>query len=214
VVITVFTPRTQEKSIHITDTLPSSAVYGEFTGISGDFSYEFSLSFSFNIAAAALPSLAESRGIRGQEDLAAYEIRLSGEIEQFLIRRLKVYGEDEKQIEDLLRSGLAASLTGETAAAFPDIENITINIYTFKSPDFGLYHSIKVLYDGYLERQHLILEASVSAAADRHVESQMRYDELAKYGELLTKYPVLLQYLTLEQRGVLEIDGILSNPQR
>jgi hypothetical protein len=30
------------------------------------------------------------------------------------------------------------------------------------------------------------------------LSSQLRFDELAKYGELLTKYPILLQYLSIE----------------
>jgi len=31
------------------------------------------------------------------------------------------------------------------------------------------------------------------------MESQLRFEELGKYGELLTKYPILLDYMALEK---------------
>ena len=36
---------------------------------------------------------------------------------------------------------------------------------------------------------------------ETRVASSIRLDELEKYGELLTKYPILLQYLALEKEA-------------
>jgi hypothetical protein len=35
-------------------------------------------------------------------------------------------------------------------------------------------------------------------SAEKHIDSQFRLDELARYGDLLTRYPVLLEYLKME----------------
>jgi hypothetical protein len=50
----------------------------------------------------------------------------------------------------------------------------------------------------FMTRQGELLKTDISASAERHLSARLRSDELEKYGELLTKYPVLLQYLALE----------------
>jgi hypothetical protein len=35
--------------------------------------------------------------------------------------------------------------------------------------------------------------------AESRIETQLRFDELERYGELFTKFPALLQYLELEK---------------
>jgi hypothetical protein len=198
--ITLFRPSTQERSLKMTGTLPSGDVYGAFSGVSPDFSYEITGSLSFNLKAEALPRLLAERGVLAQEDLRNFETKLAGEIAAFTEQRLEAYAADEERIKALQDTGAADRLRGEILAAYPDIENLVCSFRPVKFPDFALYHSVRVFYEEYLDRQRRQLQTD--ALADRHLDFQLRMDELAKYGELLTQYPVLLQYLALPREGL------------
>jgi hypothetical protein len=50
-----------------------------------------------------------------------------------------------------------------------------------------------------MDRQREIISASFGRRAESHIEIQLHFMELEGYGELLTKYPVLLDYLALNR---------------
>jgi hypothetical protein len=81
------------------------------------------------------------------------------------------------------------------------VENLSYVIRSAKMPDFALYATARALYGDYLKRQQELLEAEIAGRAERSLEALFRFEELEKYGELLTKYPVLLQYLELTGAG-------------
>jgi hypothetical protein len=199
VTITVFSPRIMERPLQITGNLPSGAVYRTFAALDTSFSYEITGTFSFSVTAAALPGLMEMRNLAGQEDLLALENRLAGEIDAFIGQRLAVYAEGEEELEALLNTGSPASLEAEIAAQFPEVERVRVTLRAVEYPDFSLYRTSKQLYEDFLAYQRQILTAPLSERAGRRVETRLRMEELARYGELLTKYPVLLQYLSIER---------------
>jgi hypothetical protein len=186
--ITVFTPRLVEQPIQTSGSLPSGDLYASFAGADADFSYEYAGSLSFMVKSDRLPVLLAEQGVANQEDLEAFEKRLAGEIASYSVRRLEEYaGEDgglgepdtDKLREDILRE-------------YPYIENLSCGITTARRPDTVLYDSLRKIYVDYLAGR-------LSPGTDSSVSARFRLDELAKYGELLTKYPVLLQYLALER---------------
>jgi hypothetical protein len=67
-----------------------------------------------------------------------------------------------------------------------------------KVPDFALYDSVHLVYQDFLASQRQSLAENIQEAAARNIDTQLRLDELAKYGELLSKYPILLQYPGIE----------------
>jgi hypothetical protein len=197
--ISVFSLAPVSGSIQAEGSLPSGAVYASAVGLPMDFSYEVRGSFSFSINPAALPSLLSTEGFTDQAGLEAYEAVLAKEIEAFAVQRLGIYAEDEESLGTILGTGLLPSLEEDIRRAFPDIENLSCSIQVARFPDFALYRAARSVYEDYLARQRELLEGDISLSAGRHLSSRLRFDELEKYGELLTKYPVLLQYLALEQ---------------
>ncbi|QQO08147.1 hypothetical protein [Breznakiella homolactica] len=197
-VISVFSLDPVNRQITAKGSLPSGETYASLVGLSMDFTYEVSGSLSFNIRPDALISLMNSRNIGTQDELDAYESRLADDISAFTVQRLRVYAEDQKKMEEILAVGSVEGLKAEIEGAFPDIENLSLIINVARFPDFLLYESARSLYGEYLDRQRSSLTAAAGEAAESHITSRLRFDELEKYGELLTKYPVLLQYLALE----------------
>ncbi|MDR0709283.1 MAG: hypothetical protein LBF77_04375 [Spirochaetaceae bacterium] len=197
-VISVYSPNKVERPFSISGALLSADLYRRFASLDMDFSYELDGSFTFRIDPESLPALTESRGIGGQDDLEKLEASTAAEIESFIGRCLDEY---RKEPETLLDAGFPDRLKQEISAAFPGIGGFEITLNIVKFPDFALYDSLRLLYQDYLDRQRQLLTEDIREAALRNVTTQLRLDELARYGELLTKYPILLQYLGMENAG-------------
>jgi len=92
------------------------------------------------------------------------------------------------------------TLDNDIEAVFPYVKLNSSNLGVKNMPDFALYKASETLYKEYLETQKRILQNQVESQAGRYISSEFKLNELKKYGELLTKYPVLIQYLTIENK--------------
>jgi hypothetical protein len=201
----IFTPNRVSVPVSVSGTLPLAETYAEKTGIAADFSYSIEADLSFSIKPGSLPSLALTRGITDQAALEDYEKSLAREIDFFARERLEAHAFHERlsggQAPSEGLRALAARLEKELGSAFPDAENLSYVIRSARMPDFALYDTARSLYGEYLNRQRELLGAELAARTEQSFNALLRLDELEKYGELLTKYPVLLQYLELIGAG-------------
>jgi hypothetical protein len=196
--IEIFQLKRLDHTVNVKGALPQGESYASLAGLKTDFSYEIGGSFSFSLKAAALPALITEGKIKDQAGLDEYQRRLAEEIERFAVRRLQAWGEDPA-----VPAGGFPSLDfleKDILNAFPGIEDLSLSIRIPDFPDIALYNLAKTLYEDYLKQQRELLQDDVSAAAGRNLASRLRFDELEKYGELLTKYPILLEYLALENK--------------
>jgi hypothetical protein len=193
----VFSLNRLSRSIKSSGILPSGDVYASLAGLSVDFSWEIAGEFSFAINPEALPSLTASETIG--EDLEVYENNLADRIEAHILSFLLSYSEDSGKMEALLVSGSVPELAESVNKAFPEIEGFNCLIKSTRYPDYALYRSVRSLYEDYLEQQELSFSALLPGEAESRTAARQRLDELSKYGELLTRYPILLQFLALEK---------------
>jgi hypothetical protein len=199
--IQVYRPLPVERRINHRGTLPSAGVYASFAGIDVDFSYEFTAILSFSIGPESLIPLIEERNITGQDELDAYAGSLAGEIEGFVFGRMRHIGEDEEELRLILETGSSPKLEEEIRRAFPRTAELSCRIEAARFPDFGLYSQLRGLYTDYVDSQREYIARARNESSARHVDFQFRIDELTRYGDLLTRYPVLLEYLKLESSG-------------
>jgi len=197
--VSVFFLNDVQLPIEISGTLPSGDVYSALAGLKTDFSFGFSGSLSYRLKAESLPALAERENLLDQEDLDRYLLRLSGEVDNHVRRLLWAYGENEKSLKEAQETGTIRSLERELRTAFPQAELRSCIIKTIRFPDIVLYDEVSRLYRDYLAAQRREIRDEVALMAAENIKKLRRFDELTVYGELLTKYPVLLQYLALEK---------------
>jgi hypothetical protein len=199
--ISVYNIGPVKRSFRNSGSLNSGQLYASLAGFEADFSWEVEGEFSFSLKGDALPEFTEKRGITDEEGLRQAEGYLAASIEQLVMDRLKTYTDnrDEKTLESLTITGSIPELNREIELAFPAIENFICSIRTVRYPDFDLYSSVKALYRAYLQTQNAVLMPDMTAKAEWHIDLRLRLDELSRYGELLTKYPILLEYLALEK---------------
>jgi hypothetical protein len=193
-----------DRQVTFRGSLPSGDVYTAFaasTGISDikvDFSYELDTRISFSLKADSLVSLVKENNISGQAELESFQEGIARNIEAFVLRWMND-PERREEIPTLLMTGSSSGLEGEIAGNFPYIENISCRIGATRFPDYGLYRQLQEFYEDYMAKQRQYLNDLSEGAPEKRIDTKLRLDELARYGELLTKYPVLLEYLNLEQ---------------
>jgi len=198
-VIDIFTIKPVNRTINSSGTLPSGTVYASAAGVSADFSWSVTGEFSFSVKPESLPSLCQKNNISSQEDLAALETSYGNSIETLILNRMNTIAQDKDKMASLVMSGMLPELNQEIINTFPELEKINCVIRTVRYPDYELYQSVRNLYNDYLSRQEKILQNYVLNNADSNMGTRLRMDDLEKIGDLLTRYPVLMQLFAMDK---------------
>lgn len=195
--ISVFRLESQRFPINFDSSLPSGDLYAQFIGLNNiDFSYELKGFISFAINPSKLISIASANGINNQEDLDNYMEAVAEKIINNINLYLSEYGTEELE---LVLSGMQdINLERKILSRFPEIKDFSFVINTAKYPDFILYTEIRKIYEDFLAEQRTIVTNSFGQRAESNIRTQLHFTELERYGELLTKYPILLDYLALK----------------
>jgi hypothetical protein len=199
--VLIFKPPEITLPLNLSGQLPSGNIYAALAGLRTDFSYELSGSLTASIRADSLPSLVERINLGSQEDLDAYGRNLKSQMGDYINQRFWSYAGNEEALARASKTGALPGLEEDLHSRFPELENLNLSVNVLRFPDFVLYGQVRELYELYLSSQRKNLEDGLSRRAAQNIDSQFRFDELSRYGELLTKYPALIKYLALE-RGV------------
>ena len=188
--------------VNFNSKLPSGEKYASFLGLSNtDFSWDLNGEISFNIKPEFLVQLAKLHNLSGQDDLNAYMKKTAAGVEHLILRNLNLISsaDDSDRVEKILSGNNDSQMEQEIRASFPGIDKLTFSIKTVKIPDFVLYRQLRLMYEEFLTKQREYVTHEFGRKAENHIDSQLRISELERYGELLSKYPILLDYLRLEQ---------------
>jgi hypothetical protein len=199
--VSVYTIKPVKRTIKTSGVLSSGDVYAALAGVNADFSWEISGELSFSLKPEKLPEFTEKESVNNDEDLRKAEENLAAKVESLVLQRLKNYADNAngEEIDAIAFTASNPQMNSEIQSLIPEIENLNCTIQFVRIPDYALYQSLFSLYKEYLARQNAILSVDVSKEAERRLNSRTRMEELAQYGELLTKYPILIQYLSIEK---------------
>ncbi|MCL1814959.1 MAG: hypothetical protein FWG27_03955 [Treponema sp.] len=179
--------------------LPSGDVYSAMAGLYADFSYNYTISLAGRLKNESLPDLASRENLLNQADLDAYCSRFSKEIESHIRTLLWAYREDEQILKEAQETGTIRAMEKDLTVNFPDMELIKLTVNALQFPDFVLYDAVRELYREYLASQRSNIRDEIARFSLENIQNRRRLDELAGYGDLLSKYPILLQYLAMEK---------------
>jgi hypothetical protein len=199
--ISVFRITPVNREINAGGELPSGGTYAAFAGnaqnAAADFAWRINLSFSFSLRPDALIGIVRENNIATQDELSGFEQNLADSIEAFMLRQISTE-EKTAELENLMLNS-SDQLELMVKEQFPVIENFSCLVKSASYPNFALYQQARGLYEDFLKRQRELVSASTDPKAASRVDAQFRFSELERYGELLTKYPILLQYLAQER---------------
>ncbi|MCL2805499.1 MAG: hypothetical protein FWD26_06140 [Treponema sp.] len=196
--IAVFRLEYTKFPINFDSTLPSGNTYAAFVGLPNvDFSWNLNGEIAFKIDPDFLVNLTSIHNLTSQQDLNAFLEKISKDIEVIILRTLNSASSSEDRIENIMSGNSDAQMEQEIFSMYPQIRDFSFIIKTAKFPDFTLYRQLRLLYDEFLVKQREFATSDFSTMAENHIKTQLRLDELERYGDLLTRYPVLLEYLQL-----------------
>jgi hypothetical protein len=197
--IAVFRLEPVSRQLNIQNTLPLGSSYAAFAGFPADFSWELKGSFSFSLNPESLVSLVSEQGISSQEALDAWQRGLAEKIEGLVMSRLNSADMSAGSLEEMLKTGSSPALETEIRRQFPQIADFSFAVTNARFPDLALYRQVRALYEDFVASQRQYVSSELGQKAENHITSQLHFEELERYGELLAKYPVLLEYLALEK---------------
>jgi len=184
--------------INFGSSLPSGTSYASFAGLgTSDFSWSLNGEISFSINPDKLISVVSSQNLTDQDALDAHLQFIARNINVIILRTLSSIDTDTARLERILSGSPDLQMEQEIKTRFPEIRDFSFIITSAGFPDFTLYRQVRSLYEEFLTRQREYVSAAFGRRAEGHIEIQLHLMELEGYGELLTKYPVLLDYLSL-----------------
>jgi hypothetical protein len=207
-----FVLRPKSADVRKSGVLQQGELYNALTGIAADYGWELAISVDYKLNEEALPGIVDANEIEGVAGLDSYMAKLSSDLSEYLsnsagalfdsaARSFAQKSEiDETESILNLTTNIQNNLARELAAKFSMIKLINCDIAIRKYPDFAQYAKAKELYEIYLSEQKKLLQNDVLDSAHNHIVTETRIRELTRYGELFTKYPMLLEYLKLPKQ--------------
>jgi hypothetical protein len=198
--ITVFSLEQKKFPVNFTSFLPSGETYAAFIGLANtDFSWNLNGELEFKADPEMLTAIVNKNNLSSQEELDAYLQSAAQNIEILLLRLLSSQGAGSTRLEYLMSGNPDPELEREIKRDFPWISGFSLRIQSAKYPDFILYRQLRLIYEEFLSGQREYVISTFGKRAETYLETQLRFEELEKYGDLLTRYPILLEYLAMEK---------------
>jgi len=199
--IAVFRLDPEKFTVDFNSSLPSGDIYSAFAGIGADFSWELKAQLSFSIDPDKLIQVIKQHNIADQQALDEYSREIAKNIEVYVLRSLISGETDVQRLEKILSGSPDKEMEQQIATLHPEIRDFSFTIQSARFPDFILYRQVRLIYEEFLSKQREFITSAFGQKAQGRIESQLHFEDLERYGELLTKYPVLLEYMALENGG-------------
>jgi hypothetical protein len=194
----VFTLTPEQTNASIRGSLPSASTYATILDGAGGFSYAVTLDISYRIAPASLPTLAREDGLRPdglQQYYDSLESQLAERAKNAVMQRLADDPGDFGSTRAYSRVEEAA--LEELGRSLPQLEVLAVDVVRLELPDLALYEQARDRYAQVVETRAQALSDAAAAFARRQTETDSELQMLERYGEILDRYPILLDYFRL-----------------
>lgn len=188
--------------------LPSADLYSSIIPENPDFSYKMDFSVSYRIKEDSLPELIESDELNADNLKMFYDT-----FETEYIKIIKDRCTDFFNLNYIIDSQgyleLEKNILNMFKESYPFIETKTLTIKYIHFPDLKLYDKSRDLYFQILENRQQVETATEKWAIESKVNMDTKLEILREYGEILSKYPVLIDYFALDPESqVLDISNL------
>ncbi|MBO7430334.1 MAG: hypothetical protein J6U56_04910 [Spirochaetia bacterium] len=201
-ILKMYQLETENAEVSVSQALPSGELYAsEMTG-NPDFSFSVKYAVIYKIKEDSLYGMATS-GALGDDGLSSFYASVKDKIQNSAASLL---GEEmakamagstfsQKELED----GVKARIQGQLA----DVDIISFETVEAKLPDIELYKAAKAKYMENMEKKQEIAAQQEKETNDFNAKIDQRIELLKKYGELLTQYPILIEYFKSKNESLL-----------
>jgi hypothetical protein len=192
----VFPGEARRVEISSSSLLPSASLYSSFLEGEPSFEDRIELQVSYRVSPEGLSDLAPA-GLR-PDGLDQWYADTDSRIEGLVVRILGQTVENATQSADsLTMADVSETVHDRLQDRIPEIELISVVVRELSLSDIQLYREGR---ETYMEVQDARREALIAAAqqlAQSQASSDQRLGNLERYGQLLSEYPILLDYLQI-----------------
>lgn len=184
--------------------LPSASVYASIFDNPPTFETSIEIELTLRFNPEKLPELVENYGL-DPDGLKSWYEDIADRCMQKTITHLES-SFTEENIDSFLTTSserLERSIHDYLTKEIPEVEIIRAYPAEIHLPDRQLYRQARQRYFEYLKAKSESLARATEEQAKQQVQELSRIDQLKEYGKLLTEYPILLEFLTLEKTGQL-----------
>ncbi len=192
----------RQVTVRTVGTLPSGDLYRRYLEGDVDFSYVVELSFRFRINPDTLPALVAAELLTPEtleswyEEQAAVVTRRAVDVIDSIFR-------DSEDGDGFSVSALSDELQRRLISDHPELEIVQITPVEVRLPDRELYAIARRIYREVIAARAGATAGAAAVAAGDEVRLESKLATLARYGELLNQFPVLLEYFALTaDRGI------------
>jgi hypothetical protein len=185
----------------VSGSLPEAELYAAFLQEKPSFSYSISGKIDVSPSLEKLPQAIRARSLLSQEALDAWlrdeARRAAGRIADFVSHKSA-----DSEFNSVLAKGgkpLEEAILSRLSREFPDIVLERLSIGSSEFPDFALYARARELYSTFLGAKASVMDPVLREIAENTARDKYELESLARYGELLEKYPILIDFLAVRK---------------
>lgn len=201
-VLKMYQLETQSTDVSVAQTLPSGELYAsEMTG-RPDFSFAVKYAVTYKIKEDSLYTMATS-GTLGDGGLAAFYDAVKEKIQN---ASASLLGEEMAKAmagSTFSQKALEESVKAKISQQLLDVEILSFDTVEAKLPDVELYKVAKAKYLENQEKKQEMAAQQEKETTDFNTKIDQRIELLKKYGELLTQYPILIEYFKSKNESLL-----------
>lgn len=194
---------TYSRELSISDELPNSGTYSEYLDQQADFSWRLALNLRYKLRPEALPALFREEGLRPEtyvEYINSAKIKIDG----LLLSHFKEKFSNSENFSSTIPAidSVISEVRSVFSQNFPNFTLLDITVSDIDFPDFDLYFRTKEHYLAILSNQTDKLVSDIQVTAEEKSTQTIKLELLKRYGELFTKYPVLVDFLAIDSPNV------------
>jgi hypothetical protein len=211
-----YEPKTHDTTVRADGTLPSGDAIEMLLESANAFDYDVRIAVTWRVRTDRLPSLARDSGLL-PDGLETFATTIEARLERIATEATLELIESNSErialtsayadITDFVRSRLDREL--------PEIEILAVNPTRIELPDLDLYVRAREIVQEILDARADALIAAADRIAETQAESDRELLLLERYGEILDRYPVLLEYFRVGQEigdDPLNIESLIERP--
>ena len=200
---------TESTEISVSQSLPSGDLYASEMAGNPDFSFSVKYAVTYKIKEDSLYGMATS-GTIGDGGLEAFYALVKEKIQNaaasLLSEEMAKAVEGSSFSQKAMEDGVKAKIQSQLA----DVDILNFETVEAKYPDVELYKAAKAKYMENLAKKQAFEAQQQEMTAQQEKEKEdinakieQRIELLKKYGELLTQYPILIEYFKSKNESLL-----------
>jgi hypothetical protein len=195
-----FTLTPVSKSAMVSGKLPSGDTYAAMIGGNHDFTWKATYDVTVRVSASRLPNLVRDLGIKDQSALDAWtndNVTRLADTAVTSVVTAAITSVSPSTLELGANPTVERDISARLTSQQNDFEIVNVAVTMTAVPDIALYTATAAAWKEYNDQRTARLFSTATIEAEAAFSEYLQFERFTRLGEILTKYPVLIDYLAV-----------------